>query len=159
MKLAIYCDGGARGNPGPAASAVIIVLNESASNQGGNPTDNLRELWSAGFFLGHATNNVAEYTAVLEAWKWLVTNLTNWTNLTNLEISFFLDSNLVVSQLNGIFKLKNENLRWYFDQIKELEQILKKNRRELQLDYVYIPREKNWQADKLVNQVLDQHTN
>ena len=131
--LNIYCDGGARGNPGPAASA-FIVRDESG-----------KILHQQGFYLGIATNNQAEYSAVLKALEWVS------EKSSNSEIIFYLDSLLVVNQLKGSFKvkdpiLKNENLK-----IKKLNSKFK-----LQIsNFVYIPRSQNFLADKIVNETLD----
>ena len=131
--LNIYCDGGARGNPGPAASA-FIVRDESG-----------KILHQQGFYLGIATNNQAEYSAVLKALEWVS------EKSSNSEIIFYLDSLLVVNQLKGSFKvkdpiLKNENLK-----IKKLISNFK-----LQIsNFVYIPRSQNFLADKIVNETLD----
>ena len=135
--LTVFCDGGARGNPGPAAAAFVVK-----DHQG-------KVLAQAGQFLGKATNNVAEYQGVIEALKWIKDNLQLRTN--NLE--FFLDSKLIVNQLNGLYKIKNANLRILAIEVKRLE-------REVggQVAYHLIPREKNYLADRLVNQTLDKET-
>lgn len=131
-QLIIHTDGGARGNPGPAAIGVVIEKEGKIIHEFGKT-------------IGETTNNVAEYTAVIEALIWLASK--NYT----LEIkNFFLDSKLVVEQLNGRFKLKNANLRELFLKIKILEQEVGGV-----ITYQYIPREKNTQADFLVNQALD----
>ena|SRR3989344_7048021 len=133
MKLSIFCDGGARGNPGPAAAAFVIK----------DETDKI--LHQQGFYLGVATNNQAEYSAVLKALEWVS------EKSSNSEIIFYLDSLLVVNQLKGSFKvkdpiLKNENLK-----IKKLNSKFK-----LQIsNFVYIPRSQNFLADKIVNETLD----
>src|SRR3990167_3559058 len=94
LVLNIYTDGGARGNPGPAAVGVHIE-----DTQGNHVV-------SLGKKIGHTTNNVAEYRAVIEA-----LDLALQLNKKISKINFFLDSNLVASQLNGVFKIKNSNLR------------------------------------------------
>lgn len=129
MKLSIYCDGGARGNPGPAAAAFVVYA-----------ADNLRE--KRGKFLGKTTNNVAEYSAVVMALKWLKGN--------PAEANFFLDSNLVVNQLNGFFKIKDSRLREFLVKVRELESQV-----GLPLTYSYVPRAQNAVADALVNETLD----
>ncbi|MBI4099796.1 ribonuclease HI family protein [Candidatus Microgenomates bacterium] len=130
MKLIIFCDGGARGNPGPAAGAFVVY----------NDAGNLRE--KRGKYLGETTNNVAEYQAVIMALEWLVQN--------PAEADFRLDSNLVVNQLNGTFKVKDAKLRELLLKVRELEAKV-----VLPLTYSYVPREKNMVADALVNQTLD----
>ena len=98
--LLIFTDGGARGNPGPAAIGFIIK-------------DNYGEvLVELGKFIGRATNNVAEYQAVIEALTWLKNNYQR-KELSNDQIDFFLDSNLVVNQLNGFYKIKTKKTLIY----------------------------------------------
>lgn len=132
--LIINTDGGARGNPGPAAIGVCIFDNDG------------RQVTSIGKTIGLATNNVAEYQAVIEAFKWLAVNLTPEI----LSVSFLIDSSLVVNQLNGVFKIKEKHLRDLIVEIKKREQEV-----GIKVSYQQIPREKNLAADKLVNQSLD----
>ena len=131
--LNIYCDGGSRGNPGLAASAFIVQEN------------NGNMLFEFGKNLGVTTNNVAEYNAVLEAYVWLEEN-----NYLNANIAFFLDSQLVVNQLNGIYKIRDKDLI-------NLAKIIKQKEMKFysKITYTYIPREKNIHADLLVNKTLD----
>jgi ribonuclease HI len=129
----IYCDGGARGNPGPAASGFVVEKEGKVIFKGSE-------------FLGEATNNVAEYQAVIIALNWLIKN----SEKVSEEILFVLDSELVVKQLKGIFKVKNENLRNLFFTVKELESKI-----NLRISYASVPREKNKLADFLVNKMLD----
>lgn len=134
--LNIYVDGGARGNPGPAATGVYI------SDQNG------RKIAGFGKKIGTTTNNVAEYKAVISALEWIIENKNNFTQDT--KIHFFLDSNLVYSQILGLFRVKNPTLKNLFFQIKEKEAEI-----SFPIYYNHIPRERNVQADKLVNQALD----
>ena len=134
IQLSIYCDGGARGNPGPAASAFVV---QDSSG---------KILHEQGFYLGPTTNNQAEYEAVIQALKW-VSTLHN----SSFNIHFFLDSLLVVNQLKGLYKVKNQNLLSKFSAIKEL--IIQYSIFNIQ--YSYIPRAQNFRADLLVNQTLD----
>ncbi len=137
MKLTIHTDGGARGNPGPAAIGVVIDQNG-------------KQVAAFGKTLGETTNNVAEYTAVVEALTWIKNYPMN--QLTNqLIIQFFLDSTLVVNQLNGLFKVKDANLRELLTKVRSLEQEV-----EGVIHYSYIPREENHHADSLVNRALDE---
>jgi len=135
-KLIINTDGGSRGNPGPAAIGVVI---KATSSDGKVVNNELSEC------IGVATNNVAEYMAVLKALEWCKEN-----NFKNSEIEFNLDSMLVVEQLNQRFKLKNEGLKPLFWQIRE--HILELGGR---VSFAHIPREKNKEADALVNMALD----
>lgn len=134
----VYTDGGARGNPGPAGIGFLVK-----DNQG-------KVLVRAGKFIGKATNNVAEYSAVIEALSWIKKNLTA-SQLTNSSFKFFLDSKLIVNQLNGLFKIKNGNLRTLIVEVRKLEKELGGN-----ISYCFIPREKNYQADFLVNKILSE---
>lgn len=135
MKLVIHTDGGARGNPGPAAVGVIM-------EKDGKPFAHF------GKFIGNTTNNVAEYTAVIEAFHWILNHLSNLGDLS--DVDFSLDSDLVVNQLNGLFKVKDAHLRLLLAKIRELEQTIGGT-----ITYTYIPREQNKQADLLVNQILN----
>ncbi len=128
--LTIFTDGGSRGNPGLAAIGVYI-LNEKQ-----------KPILQLGKQIGITTNNVAEYTAVLEALIWLKNNFNQEGNV----YYFYLDSSLVVNQLNGLFKIKNENLKKIIMRIKSLEKEI-----HGKIFFKYIPREKNKIADSLVN--------
>lgn len=132
MKLRVHTDGGARGNPGPAAVGVVI---EDVSNGS--------LIVEFGKCIGETTNNVAEYMAVCEA-------LRSSKDKGATEINFFLDSVLVVNQLNGKFKVKDAKLRELLLQVRILEQELGAT-----VAYHVVPREQNRRADFLVNQALD----
>jgi formyltetrahydrofolate-dependent phosphoribosylglycinamide formyltransferase len=128
--ITIYTDGGSRGNPGPAAGAFVIL--DAAGNQ----------LCAQAKFLPVATNNIAEYTALvcaLEKAKFL--------GADNLRI--FSDSELMVKQLNGDYKVKNDSIRQLFKQCLDVLAEF----RSWQINY--IPRGKNKLADKLVNRAID----
>lgn len=134
--ISIFTDGGARGNPGPAAIGVYIT------------DDNGNKLAAIGKRIGDATNNTAEYKAVLEALSWLIENKQNLEK--NAKIAFFVDSQLVYSQIKGTFKVKTESIRELFFSVREKQAQL-----GLQLEWNHIPREKNKMADELVNLALD----
>jgi len=134
QSLFIFCDGGARGNPGPAGIGFLIK-----DSQG-------RILTEKKEFIGRATNNVAEYQAVIKALETIVQFFPQPAFL-----NFYLDSQLVVNQLSGKFKIKNSGLMALVIKIKNLEKKVKGL-----VFYHHIPREKNKQADSLVNQALDQ---
>lgn len=134
MQLSVFCDGGARGNPGPAAIGFVVK------------GDSGRILKKRGKFIGRATNNVAEYQAVIEALTWLKSNIQPLTS----NIKFFLDSRLVVNQLNGLFKIKDNKLRQLIVKVRQLEQEVGGN-----VSYHLIERSKNQEADQLVNETLD----
>lgn len=130
-ELLIYTDGGARGNPGPAAIGVYIT------NKAG------KEIIKINQKIGETTNNTAEYQAVITALEWVKEN--NF-NKKLIRLNFFLDSKLVVNQLNGIFKIRESHLRNLIIKVRQLEQEVGGN-----VSYLFIPREKNKIADFLVN--------
>ena len=130
MTLSIFCDGGARGNPGPAAYGFVIKKNgQIIKREGGT--------------LGVATNNFAEYTALIKALGWLAENYQG----QDLEVR--MDSKLVVSQLSGIYKVKDARIRELVFEVRTLENQFG------QIKYIHIAREQNWEADQMVNQALD----
>lgn len=133
--MMIFTDGAARGNPGPGAIAFLIKDKDK------------NKIFSHGEKIGIATNNIAEYKAVIAALEWLCQNKEKIKDST---ISFFLDSKLVCSQINGIFKIKDSNLRMLLFKVREKEAELKCN-----IFYSYIPREQNKEADKIANLALD----
>lgn len=134
MKITVFSDGGSRGNPGPAAIGCIIKPQNFKISK----------------CIGVATNNQAEYKAVIAALEWMVENREEKIEDRDLEIEFFLDSKLVVEQLNQKYKLKNEGLKPLFWQIRSL--ILELS---CPIIFKHIPREQNQEADKLVNEALD----
>lgn len=144
MNYLVYCDGGSRGNPGPAGVGFVIYNNRG------------KALMKGAKFIGEATNNVAEYVAVITALKWLVEKRASDKSTDKtvpLRINFFLDSILVVNQLNGLFKIKNAVLRSLVVKVRQWENSLCG-----QVSYHFIPREKNKTADNLVNQIIDKKT-
>ncbi|OGH07619.1 MAG: hypothetical protein A2171_02075 [Candidatus Levybacteria bacterium RBG_13_35_9] len=135
-KILVYTDGGSRGNPGQSALGVYIV------------NEKKEKLFSTGKRLGHTTNNVAEYSAILEAFFWLMENKSNFS--LDTEIYFYMDSLLAYSQLVGLFKIKNAVLRDILFEIRKKEQEL-----GLKITYAHIRREQNKKADEMVNLALD----
>ncbi|OGH19254.1 MAG: hypothetical protein A3F31_02775 [Candidatus Levybacteria bacterium RIFCSPHIGHO2_12_FULL_38_12] len=134
--LYIYTDGGSRGNPGESAIGVYV------ENEHG------RQLLSGGEPIGIATNNIAEYKAILFAITWLCKNKKLLDKDT--KIYFFMDSQLAYSQLTGLYKIKNAALKNLLFKIREKEAEL-----GLVVSYAYISREKNKKADSLVNMALN----
>lgn len=132
--LKIFCDGGARGNPGPAASAFVVFNSQGKKIAGGSK------------YLGESTNNVAEYTAVVMALEWLSINAKSKTTTT-----FVLDSDLVTKQINGIYKIKSERLKPLVVKVKNLQRKING-----QINFTWSPRSKNKLADKMVNEKLDE---
>jgi ribonuclease HI len=130
MKLTIFTDGGARGNPGPAAIGVVIK------------NENKEKISAYGEYLGEQTNNFAEYSAIISALK-------KAKELGADEVACFLDSKLVVEQLGGKWKVKEPTLQKLFIQAYNASAQFKK------ITYQHIFREKNKEADRLVNETLD----
>lgn len=135
--LDIYCDGGARGNPGPAACA--FVVKDHKGNQ----------IYSQGKNLGTATNNFAEYQAVLESLIWLTEKYSGIADLKTA--NFYLDSLLVVSQINGVYKVKDLKLKEIHHGILALIT----SASSVKFKFTFIPRTRNYLADLLVNETLD----
>ncbi|MCC7289476.1 ribonuclease HI family protein [bacterium] len=131
-RLKVYCDGGSRGNPGPAASGVVFI------NQEGVVVGEYSE------YLGVTTNNQAEYRAVLLALKKL-------EEQGVLAADFYLDSELVTKQIKGEYRMKNPDLRPIYEQIKLYEG-------KMQLSFTHVRREYNKLADAQVNKCLDQYS-
>lgn len=133
--IKIYCDGGARGNPGPGAAAFV------ATNQDGKVID------KSGVFLGVTTNNQAEYNGVLLAFSFLK-NLKEEPK----KVNFFLDSELITNQLAGRYKIKDKKLQMLAVRIKNIEKEL-----GAKINYTHIPRSQNKLADLMVNKTLDEN--
>jgi ribonuclease HI len=130
MKLKIYTDGGSRGNPGPAGIGVIIKDEKGKI---------LKKISKS---VGILTNNQAEYFAIIEALK-------EAKKLNVSEIDCYLDSELLVKQLNRKYKIRDRKLSLLFIKVWNLIQNFKK------VNFYYLPRIKNKEADKLVNLALD----
>ncbi len=130
MKLSIYTDGGARGNPGPAGIGAI------AYDEDKNIVFEISE------YIGETTNNQAEYKALLAGIK-------KAEELKVDEVDFFLDSELVVKQLKREYKVKNKDLAPLFVQIYNATLSFKK------VTFTHVRREFNKEADKLANIAMD----
>jgi len=126
----LFTDGGARGNPGPSAAGIFLYTSDKSF---------IKEI---GVYLGKGTNNEAEYRALTIGLKTAIKS-----GAKNLMC--FLDSELIVKQLNGVYKVKNERLKVFFEEIKVLEKGFE------MVNYKHVPRGKNKKADSLVNEVLD----
>lgn len=129
-KLIIYTDGGARNNPGPAGIGAVLM------------DENKNVVCEISRYIGEATNNHAEYSAVIAAIK-------KAEEFGALEIDFFLDSELVVKQLNREYKVKDQNLASLFVQIYNCSQNFNK------VTFTHVRREFNKEADRLVNEAID----
>lgn len=132
--ITFFTDGGSRGNPGPSASGV----------------------WSPDIgefkrYLGIATNNQAEYTAIVMAMEEAVKYQEKHPHIT--EVQFFMDSELAVKQLNREYRVKDPTLQKLFVQVWNLTLKFKK------VTFTHVRREKNKEADRLVNEALDAAVN
>jgi ribonuclease HI len=130
MKLTIYSDGGARGNPGPAGIGAVLY------------NENKRVVAEVAEFLGVTTNNQAEYRALIAALK-------KAASLGATEADCYLDSELVVKQLNREYRVKDKDLAPLFLEIHNLSLNFRK------ITYTHIPRERNKEADRLANAAMD----
>ena len=131
MNVRIHIDGGARGNPGPGGAGVLI---ESA--------DDGKTLYEAGVYLGKVTNNVAEY-------KGLLTGLTAATELKAVEVDVYSDSELLVRQMTGEYRVKSAALQELYQEARQLVRGLTR------CDFHHVRREDNTRADALVNLAID----
>lgn len=133
QEIVIHTDGGSRGNPGPAACGFVVEDGEKVLHKGST-------------YLGRATNNHAEYSGVIVALKWLEEQ----KDLLKRKLVFYLDSELIVRQLNGVYKVKDQNLQ-------KLNKEIISSIKELNIDVSFknVPRERNKIADSLVNESLD----
>lgn len=130
MKLTTFTDGGARGNPGPAAAGIIIKDTTGKTIAG------------YGEYLGKQTNNYAEYSALISA-------LQKAKDLGATEVECVLDSELVTKQMKREYKVKEPTLQKLFIQAFNLTNAFKK------VSFRHVLREKNQEADYWVNKILD----
>lgn len=135
-KVLIYTDGGSRGNPGPAAFGVVVCDGTG------------KVLKEYGETIGVRTNNEAEYEAVIFALK-KVKALYGKAVLKNHEVEVRSDSELLVKQMNGEYKIMEPKIQELFLKVWNLKVEFSR------LKFVAVPREKNEEADKLVNRALD----
>lgn len=136
MKLFVFADGGSRGNPGPAAVGVVVL------NEKGEAIKKYSEA------IGEATNNEAEYQALIFALK-KIKQLFGKDKTKDIELEIKMDSELVVNQINHKFKLTEKHIQELFLTVWNLLVDYKNYK------VVSIPREKNQEADRLVNEALD----
>ena len=135
-KIVIYTDGGARGNPGPAGIGAVF------QDAKGRTIKELAE------YIGEATNNVAEYHALIRA---LGEASELWGDRTlGMEFEVRMDSELVVRQMQGLYKVKEPTLKEKFAMVATMRMGDFPN-----LTFTHVPREKNKRADKLVNEAID----
>jgi ribonuclease HI len=133
-KLDIYTDGAAKGNPGPAGVGVVIC------DSSGYVLKNISK------YIGEATNNVAEYSALIYA-------LQEALILKAEAVRVWTDSELLYKQINGDYKVRHENLKPLFEQIKHLSKGF------ISFEISYISRHNNRGADKLANQAVVESKN
>lgn len=131
MKATLHTDGGARGNPGPAGIGYVLAV------------ENKESIFHAGY-IGETTNNQAEYQALVAGMKRAIAEGVQ-------ELACYLDSELVVKQVRGEYRVKNAELKPWVDEVHALRAKLKR------VSFTHVRREKNKAADKLVNQAIDGH--
>ena len=129
----VYVDGASRGNPGESGIGVLVVRTDGTREK-------IRE------YIGSGTNNEAEYKALIKALGYLVAE-------ASPKVKIHTDSQLVASQMNGLWKVKDPKLRILHSEAKKLASSLPA------LDIEYIPREKNAEADSLANEAIDRYFN
>jgi ribonuclease HI len=130
LKARLFTDGGARGNPGPAAYGYVLEAEDGTV------------LAAHGEHIGSATNNVAEYSG-------LVAGLRKALELQLTEVEVVSDSELMVKQMRGEYRVKNEALRALFTEADRLARAVGK------VEYRHVKRAHNEEADRLVNAALD----
>ena len=131
LRVVVHVDGGSRGNPGPAAAGVVVCAADGGA-----------ALHEAGVFLGTATNNVAEYRGLLEG-------LRAAAALGAAEVEIVSDSQLLVRQMTGEYRVKNPRLAALHGEARELA------KRFRRCAFRHVAREHNEHADRLVNQALN----
>jgi ribonuclease HI len=127
--MILFCDGASRGNPGPGAYGYVLYQNEAV-------------IFEDGQFLGEVTNNIAEYQGLIRGLEAALKH-----GATSIVVKS--DSELMVRQLNGIYKVRTPHILVLFQQAKALLQNFK------EIEILHIRREQNKRADALCNQALD----
>jgi ribonuclease HI len=133
--LTVHTDGGARGNPGPAATGIVLTFADGTQQ-------------TAGEYLGEATNNVAEYRGLLTGIHMAIEAVTRDAEITT--VTFYLDSELVVRQMQGVYRVKDATL-----QVLHREATQALTGLGARFAFAHVPRAQNKQADSLVNATLD----
>lgn len=129
MQATLFSDGGARGNPGPAGIGYVITRQNE-------------EDVAVGKYIGETTNNQAEYQALLAG-------LSRARDIGIKRLMCFLDSELVVRQIGGVYRVRDADLLPLYEEVCELVSEFEK------VEFTHVPREKNKKADKLVNEAID----
>jgi ribonuclease HI len=148
--LALFGDGGSRGNPGKSASGFVIYdisnLNLNQANISADQiiTSQAKVVHQEGVYLGITTNNVAEWNSAILGLEHIIKNFSECKN-----VKVFMDSDLVVKQIKGIYKIKQPHLIPLGAKIKQLQ----KHFQSFEISHIY--REYNKLADKMVNECLD----
>lgn len=140
-KLLLQCDGGSRGNPGPAAYGYVVY--DLTALPPGSSLDAAIVLEKCGNYLGHTTNNQAEYQGLIAGVTWVL------AHHPTADLQIKMDSLLIVNQLKGLYKVKSLELRPKYDEARALLARC----HSWQIAHTY--REGNSLADHLVNQALD----
>ena len=135
MQINVYTDGGSRGNPGPSGYGLVIY------------DDNQKILFKESKYIGIKTNNEAEYAGLIGALIWINQNKDSFQIS---QINFFADSQLLVRQVQGLYKVKAEHLKPLFNRVKDLL-----NQINLSYSFKDIRRESNELADQLANDAMD----
>ena len=135
--LKLFSDGGARGNPGPAGYGFVVI---GVSESGAEII-----LKKCGNYLGIATNNQAEYKGIISGLEWILDQ-----EFTNKPIKIYLDSLLIVNQVNGKFKVKNAGLKPLWGRVVTLLNKFPK------YSIQHVPRAQNAEADRLANLAMDE---
>jgi ribonuclease HI len=135
MVFTIHADGGSRGNPGPSGAGAVV------KDTSGKIVAEISE------FLGHATNNIAEYTALVSAFEALIAQLEKKSKSS--EVKVFMDSKLVIEQMKGAWKVKHPNMKPLQARAAALAKSFKS------VSFAHIPREENGEADALANEAMD----
>ena len=135
MKVSVYTDGGSRGNPGPSGFGVVVS------------DDNNRPITQISKYIGVATNNESEYSALVEALSWLRDNV---STLDITDVVFYADSQLLVRQMQGKYKVKAPNIIPLYTKASTILKSL-----NISYNFRDIPRDQNSLADELANQAMD----
>lgn len=162
LNIQMYFDGGSRGNPGLAGAGAIVYVTDSAEHQSSK---------SIRHFCGHCTNNVAEYSGLIEGLKQILNIINGFCSNTfslstayeqHIDIIIKGDSNLIINQMNGNYAVKNAGLR---DKHQECNRIIKSmkdrvkstsKKLHISISFEHVYRNKNTIADKLANEAMDE---
>jgi ribonuclease HI len=140
MHFTIHADGGSRGNPGPAGAGAMI------RDELGNSVATVSE------FLGTRTNNYAEYEAVILAFEALA-KLVGGDKVSSTEVTVKMDSELVVKQMKGVYKVKHPTMKEQSARLKQTAGAFKS------VTFTHVPRAQNSDADALANEAMDRGSN